>query len=457
MGQSDVVVQPETPDEALLDPPETDPEALEELEEFDEPRAPDEPLLVFVHIRKTAGKSLRKILQDAHPGKGRTALVYNYFTRGDDSRQAMQEVAEDPPARLNVVHGHVLNWPDIPWPEHTKFCTILRDPVERSLSHYYWLRQRDPGFTMSLDDAITSGAVPANLQTWVLAAADESKGELTRAALKTAVAALDRFDVVGLTERFDESVALMTRAFGWPWLLYARQNATQARKPRSEIPAKTIKLIERYNALDIELHKHATERLEADLAKAGPRLGAEVAAVQRANERLGARDDQEMEPLHPDAITGGEDADVHEAFVEAMTELLLREHDRVEGLEARERVVVLEEQLHNATGRAQQMEAVNKHQRDRIQELTEARNESRSRVAQAAERLKTARDAGAKRATALDQANKELAEARAQLAKATAALSEQAKTVKTVKTVKKKKPKPASVKLPKRKRPAKSR
>ena len=99
-----------------------------------------EPLLVFVHIQKTAGKTLRQILYRQYT-RGRTRLVRNYFVAPDVSLNVIKSLAAKPDD-LGVIHGHILFWPDIEWPEGTRFLTILRDPVERAISHYYWLRAR---------------------------------------------------------------------------------------------------------------------------------------------------------------------------------------------------------------------------------------------------------------------------------------------------------------------------
>ena len=57
-------------------------------------------------------------------------------------------------------------------------------------------------------------------------------GELPQEALDLAVDRLGEFSVVGLTERFDESAVLLTRALGWRRMVYTRENVTPNRKPR---------------------------------------------------------------------------------------------------------------------------------------------------------------------------------------------------------------------------------
>ena len=135
-------------------------------------------------------------------------------------------------------------------PQECDYITMLREPVARVVSTYHhvldhprhWFHDEAVGNDMGLEEFVEAIAGPAdNLQTRLLAGRVE--GELvTRAdgsvavtplgaeALEEARANLDRFLVVGLTERFDESFILVRRALGWRLPMYATRNA--ARGPR---------------------------------------------------------------------------------------------------------------------------------------------------------------------------------------------------------------------------------
>jgi hypothetical protein len=62
------------------------------------------------------------------------------------------------------------------------------------------------------------------------------------------------FSVVGLTERFEESLALMMIAFGWKVPFYQRFRETRQR-PASRLSASAIAFIEQHNAFDLELYE----------------------------------------------------------------------------------------------------------------------------------------------------------------------------------------------------------
>jgi carbon monoxide dehydrogenase subunit G len=294
-----------------------------------QPESPTgEPLLVFVHIRKTAGKTLRQILYRQY-SRPRTRLVRNFFVAPEISLNVVKDLAAHP-AELGVVHGHILFWPDIEWPDETRFLTLLRDPVERVISHYFWLRARNSSYRKSLAEAVMGGGIHDNLQTRVLAASMPPFGETTDEMLETAVKSLDRLTVVGLTERFDESLVLATRVLGWRRMLYRRENVTPDKKATENISDKLIDLIKSHNALDLELYETAVKRFEQDVANQGDAFPIEVAALKRANELAEAtEEDAPLDPL-PSTIAGpngspSSELDLRELLIEAQAELLRRD------------------------------------------------------------------------------------------------------------------------------------
>ena len=210
---------------------------------------------------------------------------------------------------------------------------MLRDPVERTISHYYWLKARNPEFRLSLAEALESGEIHDNLQTRVLAADVSPAGELPGSALERAARALERFDVVGLTEQFDASLALMHRAFGWARLPHARVNVTKDRRPRRKIDPETIALIERHNALDAKLYRRAEKLFARQIRRQGAGFGIEADALAAAS---ASPVDGDVAPLRkPVALKDAEDpAALRSALVGAEAELLRREAARIDAMTA---------------------------------------------------------------------------------------------------------------------------
>jgi hypothetical protein len=76
--------------------------------------------------------------------------------------------------------------------------------------------------------------------------------------------------VVGLVERFDESMELLAREFGWRSSRCVVVNRTESRPALAEIPAETIELIAAANALDMALYERAQESFADRIRSAAP-------------------------------------------------------------------------------------------------------------------------------------------------------------------------------------------
>lgn len=302
----------------------------------DTPVAPGEnvPLVVFVHIRKTAGYTMRHILHRQYRRR-QIRQIENYFAKPEASVASTNTLAGEPPPGLRLLHGHFLLWPDVPWPEGTRFFTLIRDPVERVISQYFWSASKQETRLPKMRSVLAAGRIPDNLQTRVLAGSDPPFGETTEAMLEQALANLERFAAVGVTEWFDESLLLFTHAFEWHPLLYRRANVTEKRKRREEIPSKVLRLIERQNALDLELHRYARQRLKRDLAVLGDEFKVNLEVLKRGNARLAST--QGGAPAGPAIVESATAAtDLRERLIDAKATLLLHRELRYERMREEE-------------------------------------------------------------------------------------------------------------------------
>ena len=280
-----------------------------------------QPLVVFVHIRKTAGRSLRQLLYREYT-RSRTVLVKNYFTQAAASEAFVRDLAAHPPPDLLVAHGHMLFWPDYPWPEGSEFFTMLRDPVDRVISHYYWLRSRSDRFQKSLSEAVQDGTIEDNLQTRVISAVMPPFGEMPQEALDLAVERLEKFSVVGLTERFDESVVLLTRTLEWRRTVYTRENVTANRKPVDGISDEELELIQQHNALDLELYAAARRHFKKQVQVQDYAFAIEVEALKRAVKRSATLEDTLTPRPLPSriAVEGDGELDLRDLLIDAQAD-----------------------------------------------------------------------------------------------------------------------------------------
>ena len=249
----------------------------------------DSSLIAFVHIPKTAGSTLTTMMEVQY------SPAQTYKIHYDGSRKQVRRLKEALSRRrdsLRIVRGHM----DFAWnalmPPDTRFFTILRDPVERVISHYYQYRRKQ-------DSPIHALAMRSSLLQWVRdCGIDEMDngqtrrlagamplpcGEISSETLEKAKANLaSRFVVVGLTERFDESQVLLHRAFGWPYRRYPKRRIGINRVQRTELSAEVLKGIENCNRFDLDLYRFASELFEKQVS--GIDMASELALLKMAPE-----------------------------------------------------------------------------------------------------------------------------------------------------------------------------
>jgi hypothetical protein len=247
--------------------------------------------LIFLHIGRTGGTTLGRILRANYPAQAR------FWVDDSDLEASMRRLtdlgAEDR-HHLAVVHGHVAFGVHERLGGEARYLTLLRDPVERAVSHYHYVRSRPyhrlhaevMARNLDLRQYLESGLSleTDNWQTRVLAGDLETPfgqcGQETLDRAKRNVAMW--FDVVGLLERFDESLLLWRRRYGWRMPLHARCNASHGRPAANELDDAELATLRRLNRLDLELYRWASERLDAAVSSEQG-LGRELRTLRTLN------------------------------------------------------------------------------------------------------------------------------------------------------------------------------
>lgn len=233
-------------------------------------------IVIFIHIPKAAGTTFYKVLDRQY--KPRQILYIEHGLAKQGSIDAFRQLADDRKSYLRCIRGHMPfglhKWLSQP----VTYITILRNPVERVISYYHYVRST-PNHrfyseviqkNMSLEDFVRKimDINENNLQVrWISGCVDFDSvmppyDDLPSNALDLAKENIEScFTVCGLTERFNESLLLMQKILGWKCVVYMRRNVGKRRRPKRELPSSTIRLIEKNEEQDLALYEFANRRL----------------------------------------------------------------------------------------------------------------------------------------------------------------------------------------------------
>lgn len=242
--------------------------------------------MIFLHLPKTGGVTLDRIL-------GR-----NYRRREiwRDSSGGMAEASacfgrlpKDKRAQYRLLMGHLSFGIHELVSRPTTYFTVVREPVARVTSGYHYIRRtpRHPHYELaravSLEEMVRSGRWPAADNQQARAIANDWSTPFGECGEETLGIALknveEHFAVVGLTERFDESLLLLGQAFGWRKLQYVPLNT--ARRTEGGVDRAAARVIEDLNGVDRELYARLRTRFEAALA--GRDWRGDLGALERRN------------------------------------------------------------------------------------------------------------------------------------------------------------------------------
>jgi sulfotransferase famil protein len=259
------------------------------------PENPDQTTrpLFFLHIRKTAGCSVRNWLHNHFPARACLFECHQTANREVD------------PSNYQFVTGHV-GFDYIDRFRARPICfVVLRDPLERALSAYHffrchderylqWLRETHPREEAEERARLTRRANELSLVEFL-----EREPELARLwlgnvqsrclsgradrllvaedeALVDAARNLALCEVVGITERLGASLERLARFMGWgdEAGLIPHDNCSTGRPRAGEIPSRARDILTDMNRADLELYRLATERFDSVKVQScvGPRL-----------------------------------------------------------------------------------------------------------------------------------------------------------------------------------------
>lgn len=225
-------------------------------------------ILVHVHIPKNGGTTFNRILARQY-GDGFVeaySQVPGHFFTDDEVRDLL--VAHP---QTRCLTSHSLR-PPLPVLDGIVYrpITFLRHPLERLISLYFYERKittrtgvehcSQLPFDQYFEERITQDNALTNWQTFHIAGADD---------VDKARTLLDTYLFVGITERYDQSLIILSERLDLPLRvrLYRRQRVTPHAPVEAIVNGSLLDRLREMNALDMQLYEHYWERLDRDMSR----------------------------------------------------------------------------------------------------------------------------------------------------------------------------------------------
>ncbi len=237
---------------------------------------------LFIHIRKTAGMSLRGLLANVFP--------VNRVLFQAHSVSGPQEPGDAIFATGHVGFEYARRFSIPP----TIFTTV-REPVSRCLSAYHFFRNNDEHFFRTLATELADTEYESRrrftdrarhldmlrflVEEESLARASLSNAQTRQLAggscaglanddprlLETALAHLAECDLVGIVERLDDTLRLLEHMMNWGRLGPLQHLNRTIRPKTTDVDPRCIQILRSWNSLDLRLYEEASRLFELKL------------------------------------------------------------------------------------------------------------------------------------------------------------------------------------------------
>lgn len=219
-------------------------------------------MIFSVHVPKTGGTSFRHLLEKRF--KDRLAIYYGPRDANTDGRldgvhrsglvEALPRLAD---GGVEVLHGHLrLDLMPSAVADPAQVWMWLRDPVERTISHYFFLKEGDG-----------QGRIATRIRSEQISLLDfaASPRALNLQSKFIGGLALEKLGFVGVTERYDDCVGLL---FGGK--LPAQKRVWNRTRQKPDVDEAVRRRIAEINAVDVALYGHARKVVAARLSQSRP-------------------------------------------------------------------------------------------------------------------------------------------------------------------------------------------
>ena len=245
-------------------------------------RAPLTQPIFFMHLEKCGGTSIAEAIRQTYVDRGRRRA--DRFAKLDPAASLAAARRQGQPVMayreqllyyllskndVSFVTGHFQVSSDVleAFEEDWAFVVVLRDPVQRWLSHYFYNRYKDTGhqeIDLPIDaylDTPRGRALGQDYVTLLIGQGDygpDVPAPPSAEAIQRAKDVLDRFDVVGHLENMSGFQAAFEETFGTA-LRIAHRNVNPASEKKKNVGEGTREKIQEICAPNAAIYQHVLQ------------------------------------------------------------------------------------------------------------------------------------------------------------------------------------------------------
>jgi hypothetical protein len=269
-------------------------------------------VLIFLRLPKTGGNTMDQVLEHCLPGQWfypnelvATSALLIRPTKGVGEKFRQLTVEKQQSIRC-VIGEHIAMDVDAIFERPSKFFTIVRNPVDRVISSFFYHRTQSHMLCypfikdLSLEQYLESGiGLDAdNHQVRVLSGCPELDAPWDPQGRRISAPAVERrhldmakynieqrFIAAATLEQFTSLIWFFKRLYGWPLhrVMFRRHNETMGRPPLERVSADTRQRLAEMNRYDVELYEWVRERFAQQIRPLEPSFSREVRRFEMLN------------------------------------------------------------------------------------------------------------------------------------------------------------------------------
>jgi len=242
---------------------------------------------IILHIPKTAGTTIRMILEDDE--KVKLLSVYP----GEKHYTQLSDIKKMDLKDYDIIYGHInFGIHNLAKIDDFKYIAFLRNPVDRIISYYNHVMYNDPNFKNKPISLIKFLNRPDkqvyNHQVRVISGIDFDKFHCNDKIFEKAVENLKKyFLMVGITEEFDKSLILLYYFLNKETPGYVKENvSTKKIFTKESLSIYEIDKIRLLNTYDLALYQEAKRLLNQKINELNINIKEELQKLKEKKEYI---------------------------------------------------------------------------------------------------------------------------------------------------------------------------